>query len=109
MRKHEEMTVRDFIKIEEDIDVYDDVCEELGIAFCGPMILTDLGKEKFKDVLDFKITIYRDPYCGDSAVIHIDSEDEKIWKKNLKKAIEFFHSLAGYCSEEDYEKWFIEG
>ena len=29
------MKVRDLLKTEIDIDVYDDVCEELGIAFCG--------------------------------------------------------------------------
>lgn len=109
MRTHEEITVRDFIKIEEDIDVYDNVCEELGIAFCGPMELTEQGLEKFKEVLNYKITIYRDPYSGDCAVLDIDSDDEKTWKKKLKKASEFFYSLAGYCSEENYEKWFKEG
>lgn len=35
------MKVRDFIKQSIDVDVYDDVCEELAIAFCGPMELTD--------------------------------------------------------------------
>ena len=28
------MTVKDLLKMEVDIDVYDDVCEELAIAFC---------------------------------------------------------------------------
>ena len=41
------MTVREFIKRDDDIDVYDDVCEELGIAFCGPLELTPEGEKQF--------------------------------------------------------------
>ena len=42
--KHEEMTVRDFIKLSANIDIYDDVVEELGVAFCGPMGLQKKAK-----------------------------------------------------------------
>lgn len=109
MKDTEKMTVRDFLNLSEDIDVYDNVTEELCIAFCGPMYLTPDGEKEFSEILDFEIEIIRDYHYGDVAIISVDSSDEKIWKKNLKLAIKFFHSLAGYCAESDYEKWFIEG
>lgn len=98
------MKVKDFIKIEQDTDVFDNVCEELAIAFCGAIKLTREGKEKFADVLEYDIDV-RKSFLADVAVIDIDYDD---WKERLKKAEEFFYSIAGYCSEENYNKWFIE-
>ena len=98
------MKVKDFIKIEQDIDVFDNVCEELAIAFCGAIKLTKEGKKKFADVLEYDIDV-RKSFLADIAVIDIDYDD---WKDRLKKAKEFFYSVAGYCSEENYDKWFIE-
>lgn len=97
--------VRDFLKNEIDIDVYDDVTEELGIAFCGPMELTDEGAEKFAEVLDYDIRFARDLSC---AIVHVDDDNEKVWKRKLKKASELFYSLAGYCDADDYDRWFKE-
>ena len=94
------MTVKDLISQEIDIDVYDDVCEELGIAFCGPMELTKAGAEEFSDVLEYGIELNN--YC---AVVHVD-DAEGVWQKKLKRAKKFFHSAAGYCSEDDYNRWF---
>lgn len=98
------MKVKDFIKIEQDVDVFDNVCEELAIAFCGAIKLTKEGKKKFADVLEYDIDV-RKSFLADVAVIDIDYDD---WKDRLKKAKEFFYSVAGYCSEENYDKWFIE-
>lgn len=99
------MKVRDFIKLDADIDVYDDMFDELGIAFCGSMQLTDAGKEKFAEVLDYDINYLS---LKDSvATIHIDDADEKVWKRRIKKAREFFYAIAGYCNADDYDKWFI--
>lgn len=98
------MKVKDFIKIEQDIDVFDNVCEELAIAFCGAIKLTKEGKKKFADVLEYDIDV-RKSFLADVAVIDIDYDD---WKDRLKKAKEFFYSVAGYCSEENYDKWFVE-
>ncbi|MBP5461938.1 MAG: hypothetical protein J6Y20_07425 [Lachnospiraceae bacterium] len=95
------MKVRDLIQQEIDIDVYDDVCEELGIAFCGPAKLTEAGEKKFADVLELPVEIKRD-----YAVVGIDDPDDKVWKARLKKAKLLFNSLAGYCSVSDFEKWF---
>ena len=98
------MKVKDFIKIEQDVDVFDNVCEELAIAFCGAIKLTKEGKKKFADVLEYDIDV-RKSFLADVAVIDIDYDD---WKDRLKKAKEFFYSVAGYCSEENYDKWFVE-
>lgn len=96
------MKVREFIKREDDIDVYDDVCEELGIAFCGPLKLRAEGKREFADVLDYEIDV-DEVYC--CATVHVDGPD---WKSNLKRAKAFFYAAAGYCADDDYQRWFLE-
>ena len=96
------MTIKEFIALNADIDVYDDVCEELGICFCGPIGLTEEGKAHFADVLEYEIDVDLHP-CA-SAVVHIDGDG---WKKRLRKAEEFFYSAAGYCADEDYQRWFV--
>ena len=96
------MKIKEFIKLEEDIDVYDDVCEELAIAFCGPVELTTDGEQHFCEVLDYDIDVDIDN-C--TAVVNVDSDE---WKAKLKKAKEFFSAAAGYCSEENYNRWFCK-
>lgn len=101
------MKVRDFIKLDTDIDVYDDVCEELGICFCGPMELTEEGEKHFSEVLEYDIKL---DLSGSfpTAVCLVDDDNDRVWKKRLRKAIEFFYSAAGYCDCDDYDKWFRE-
>ena len=100
------MKVRDFIKREIDIDVYDDVCEELGIAFCGPAELTPEGEEKFAEVLDYDIEIVNEGWAmWQNAIVHVDGEN---WRHKLHVAKEFFDSLAGFCPCDDYDRWFKE-
>ena len=101
------MKVRDLIEQEIDVDVYDDVCEELGIAFCGPLKLTDAGKKKFADVLEYDVA-----WSGindNEMIVAVDDPDEKTWMRRLRKAKEFFEAAAGYCAESDFKKWFEEG
>lgn len=98
----ETMKIAEFIKREDDIDVYDNVCEELGIAFCGPLELTEEGKEHFKEVLDYDINVCEGSCC---AVVNIDFDD---WEERLRKAKEFFYSAAGYVEDVLYQKWFVE-
>jgi len=103
------MTVRDLLKMEKDIDVYDDVCEELGIAFCGPVKLTDEGVKEFAEVLDYPVTINPHSYGNlPCAIVGIDDPDDAVWEARLEKAKRLFESLAGYCDCDDYDKWFIE-
>ena len=103
------MTVRELLPMEIDIDVYDDVCEELGIAFCGPLELTEEGKKKFAEVLDYELTLVPHSYGGFPAyIVHVDDPDDNVWEDRLAKAKEFFEAAAGYCSEDDFESWFVD-
>lgn len=95
------MKVKDLLEQEIDIDVVDDVCEELDIAFVGPLRLTKAGLMKFSDVLEYPVRL-RNDVC----IVKIDDESEMVWTRRLDKAIEFFHAAAGYCSEDDYNRWF---
>lgn len=101
------MTVREFCKLDADIDVYDDVCEEIAICFCAPQELTEAGEKHFAEVLDYDIELDSSGSFV-TAVVHVDDEDDKVWKRKLKKAKEFFYGAAGYISCEDYDKWFKE-
>lgn len=92
------MKIKDLIKMNIDTDVYDDVCEELAIAFVGPLSLTEEGQKKFADVLDYDVD-----FDNEVTIVKIDSDD---WEDKLEKAKEFFHAAAGFCPEEDYKKWF---
>ena len=101
------MKIKDFINLwadgtHDDIDVYDDVCEELAIAYCGGYKLTKEGKKEFKEVLEYDILV-----DDDVAIVHVDDE-EGIWQKKLKNAKRFFYAAAGYCDCDDYDRWFVE-
>ena len=93
------MKVKDLIKMGIDIDVYDDVCEELGIAFCGPIELTAKGASEFEDVLDYEVEINN--HC---CIVLIDQYED--WEFRLGRARKLFYSLAGYCSADDWDAWF---
>lgn len=98
------LKVRDFIRMDVDMDVYDDVCEELAVSFCGPQKLTEYGEKYWADVLGYDIKI-----VGDHALVCVDDPDEKICMKKLQLAKEFFDGAAGYCSCDEYARWFEEG
>ncbi len=84
-----------------DIDVYDDYVSELGIAYCGAQV-TEEGKKHFADALSLLIEEERKPGEVPTAWVHVTTG------KELKAAIEFFNAAAGYCSDENYKKWFYE-
>lgn len=102
------MKIEEFMNEERDIDVYDDVVDGIGIAFCGPMLLTPEGKKEWEDVLNLDITVIDSPYTGDVAIVEVDKYGDD-WEKYQIRAKSFFYALAGYCAAEDYDKWFIEG
>ena len=98
------MTVRELLGMSVDVDVYDDVTEELAIAFCGPMELTEEGLKKFGEALDYPVTF--EGRTNVYAIVSVDDPDEKVWKKKLRKARELFEGMAGYCAADDFDKWF---
>ena len=85
------MKVREFIGLPIDVDVYDNVCEELGIAYCGAYKLTDAGEARFEEVMDMDIELDEDNYI---AIVDVDG-DEGVWQHNLHIAKDFFESIAG--------------
>ena len=97
------MKVRDLISQEIDIDVYDDVCDALAIAFCGPVELTPEGEAQFSEVMDYDVKLY-----GDHAVVCVDDDEDRTWRRRLRKAKEFFEAAAGYCHADEYDEWFKE-
>ena len=103
------MKVRDLIQQEIDIDVYDDVCEELAIAFCGPQELTEEGEKEFAEVLDYEIKLNMHSYGNlPAAIVLIDDPDDAVWEARLEKAKQFFYGMAGYCACSDWDRWFKE-
>ena len=93
------MTVKDLLSMDVDIDVYNDY-DDFGIAFCGPMGLTEDGKKQFGKALDLSMTLRGG---GDIvAIVHADNDEE------AEAASDLFYALAGFCSYRDYDRWFIE-
>lgn len=94
--------VKDLLRQNICVDVYDNVCEDLAIAFDGPQKLTEEGKRHFADVLEYEVM-----FKGSSDIVAIIDVDEENWEERLEKAKELFCGMAGYCSVEDYDRWFV--
>lgn len=95
------MKVKDLLKMEISIDVYDNVCEELAIAFEGPMELTEAGKEKFAEVLEYDVSV-----DDGVAIVDVDDENESEFERKLAMAKELFESMAGWCTMDEGKEWF---
>lgn len=85
---------------EEDIDVYVDGIDR--IAVVAPVILTEEGKKHFADALELEVKKYT--VIGDDK----DYDDLESDSGRLYLAWELLTGLAGYCSYNDYNKWFEE-
>lgn len=97
------MTVKDFIRKDIDIDVRDDYDERCWIAFCGPCKLTECGKQEFYRAMDVNVHIDTNGFGGlPIAILEVDNEED------AQACKELFFSLAGYCGDSDYDKWFVE-
>lgn len=90
--------ISELLKKDIDIDVCDNICEDLYIAFVGPLKLTKEGEERFKDILDVEVEMFED-----LAVVQLDEEN---WEQPLDDACTLFNSAAGYCASSTYDKWF---
>ena len=101
------MKVKDILKMEICIDVYDNVCEELGIAFDGPMELTEAGKQKFAEVLEYDVSLHNNG-ADVVAIVDVDDENEDEFERKLAKARELFESMAGWCTVDEWDEWFKE-
>lgn len=95
------MTIKDLIREDIDIDVCDDYDERCWIAKCGAFRLTDAGEQRFWKALEVPVYMTTGREYN-IAILHCTSEEEAQICKEL------FFGLAGYCTESDYERWFIE-
>ena len=94
------MKIRELLKRDIDIDVYDNVCEELGIAFVGPLKLTAEGKKRFEPIMDLEVEMH-----DNCAIVQLSDEN---WRDQLDDCCTLFNSAAGYCASSTYDKWFKE-
>lgn len=98
------MKLRDFIKIEQDTDIYDDVYDGIGVCFCGALRLKKEGQKRYADILDLDV----EPVSPYEAILHIDDPDDEIVEARYRLAKDFFWSAAGYCADDDWHRWFYE-
>ena len=97
------MKVREMLTgIDFDVDVMDDYADDWCIAYCPLTALTKDGEKEFADVLDLNVDVDEN---YSEAVVFIDERED--YKKLHRRLKEFFYALAGYCSEEDWDKWFF--
>ena len=101
------MTVKEFIELwadgtHDDIDVTENVSECFCIAYCGNQ-LTKAGEKEWADVLNYSIEVYEDPRWPEAVVDVTTAPNNRVDRVRL-----FFYSLAGYCTENCYNKWFRE-
>ena len=107
------MTLKEFIlgNEEQDIDVYNDVWDDEGVAICLPIHFTDEGLREFADVLELEVEASH--YTGEYSYLPLlivklsklpDAEQDKM-RERLNV---FLWSQAGYCSVELFDKWFKE-
>ena len=104
-------TVGALIRMDIDIDVVDDIDESVYVAMSGPIRLTAVGEATFAALMPVRVEIVRGrDHMDDVAIIQIDGScgdgEETREAALLKMAYELFWGHAGYCSEEQYERWF---
>lgn len=98
------MTVKDLFEFinanHADMDISVDGFDS--IAVCAPVKLTDCGKKHFERALTLKVEDY--------TILGEDEDYEDLDGENNRLALawDLLTSLAGYCSCENFEKWFEE-
>lgn len=101
------MTIRELMKYEADVDVYNNITDDEAICLCCPLELTEEGLKEWGDVLDYIVETTTD---GDYsyAICFCDDNPAVKWQTKKKRLTNFLWSAAGYCSDKDYNKWFME-
>lgn len=93
------MTVKGLLQIPYvSVDVCDDYDERCYIAYESGYELTDAGMKRFAGALD--VPIYK--ICNDCITLHCPTREE------AQACKELFYSIAGFCSEKNFDKWFEE-
>ena len=97
------MNLRYFLKIagKYQPDVFSDLTDDWGISYCS-IGLTKAGEEKFQDLMPLKAEWKPGEAMAMIRINHLP-DAEKL-DRQLRS---LFEMAAGYCSEDDYKKYFI--
>jgi hypothetical protein len=104
------------------IDISDDYDESLFIAYESGYKLTKDGEDYFKDILDLEVKVnfnskifevlvakfYQDWVPTDYDNENYINKDGEVAHPLHWKVYELFEGLGGYCSVDDYDRWFEE-
>lgn len=93
---------RDFIGTDVDIDTYNDITDEDGMAFVGPVALTEAGEKEFGCLLDLNVRVS----TGNVAVVEMPTGPESQTYKCLRAFGSFLRCAAGYCPQSTYDRFF---
>lgn len=110
------MTVREIMercrKDEADIDFIDDYDESAWCAYCGTE-LTEEGEKEFSFALNLPVNEESSYYYGlfNSEIGARLKWDEQIIitcknDKEVNALHDLLYSMSGYCSCDDYDRWF---
>ena len=99
------MTIRELMEYEIDIDVANNVTDSLGCCLVCPIKLTEEGEREWGDVLDYIVDVSGDDNYAECIV---DDDPNIKWQTKKMRLNDFLYSAAGYCSEDDYNKWFVD-
>lgn len=92
-----------------DMDVINDVVDEFHPAWCG-QYCTEEGEKVFKEALELEAEIWNagtQKYPEYRIMVHIDGP-EGVWQKRRRIVSKLFSDMCGYCTCEEYDKWFID-
>lgn len=112
------MKVKDLFDVEItfNVDVYENIADLIGIAFCGEVQLTPEGKKHFSKALQFPIkridkdmlVIDTEKYYNDKKIDLSKYDFEDKIPSGVQNLIDLFWAVAGYCSTSEYDMWFKE-
>ena len=112
------MKVKDLFetKISLCVDVYENIADLIGVAFCGGVSLTPEGKKHFSKALQFPIArisgdmlvIDTEKYYNDKKIDLSKYDFEDKIPSGVQNLIDLFWAVAGYCSTSEYDMWFKE-
>ena len=98
------MKIKDFIEVFDGcIDVANNYVDFI-VSYCGEKLTTE-GKIKFAEALDLEIQSLNKHYI----IIKIDEGNTtpKECERRFKLMEDLFCSIVGYCSADDWDKWFV--
>lgn len=109
------MKIKDLHSLDGSWDVYGNIADEVGIAFVneGHEWLTEDGRKHFKDVLELNVRVTNKLIMVDTEsalskddIDNFEFNSYESYPDLVKLLSDLFWSYAGYCSPENWDKWF---